>query len=260
MYATERQQFIERLISADGRVTVVALAEQFGVTTETVRRDLAHLEQTGVLRRVHGGAVSRTRVSTAELSLATRSLAQGEAKQAIARAAARLTTRRGEESVYLDAGSTTAAVASALLEGSAPGGSLDIVTHSMTIAHRLAGHPGVSLTAIGGRVRGLTAAAVGADTVAAVERLRPDLAFVGVNGLSAGFGLSTPDPEEAAVKSAIVAAARRVVIVADAEKFEDEYLVSFARWSDVDTLVCDTAPTGDLAAAIAAHDVEVIVA
>ena len=74
----------------------------------------------------------------------------------------------------------------------------------------------------------LTAAAVGADTVRAIGALRPDVAFIGTNGVSAGFGLSTPDPDEAAVKRAIVAAARRVVVVADADKLGAELLVGFA--------------------------------
>ena len=117
--------------------------------------------------------------------------------------------------------------------------------------------PNASLTVIGGRVRGLTAAAVGADTVRAIEAMRPDVAFVGTNGLSAAFGLSTPDPDEAAVKRAIVRSARRVVVVADADKLGRELLVGFAPLSDIDVLVTDAAPDGELSAALADADVEV---
>ena len=130
----------------------------------------------------------------------------------------------------------------------------------MTIAHLLAGAPGIGLTAIGGRVRGLTAAAVGAQTVDAISRLRPDLAFIGTNGLSATFGLSTPDPDEAAVKRAIISAARRVVVLADADKFDAELLISFARLDDLDILATDAAPGGELAERLEAADVEVWVA
>ena len=260
MYATERQQQIEQLIAVDGRVAVVDLADRFGVTTETVRRDLAHLERTGLVRRVHGGAVSRSRVSTVESSFAERASVRSSAKQAIAQAAVELLGSGLDGAVYLDAGTTTAAIAQLLAHESRLAGSLEVVTHSMTVAHTLAGVPHLGLTAIGGRVRGLTAAAVGAQTVEAVSRLRPDTAFVGVNGISGAFGLSTPDPDEAAVKRAIVAAARRIVVVADAEKFDAELLVSFAPLAAVDVLITDVAPQGELARALDDADVEVHVA
>ena len=106
-------------------------------------------------------------------------------------------------------------------------------------------------------MRGLTAAAVGADTVRAIEAIRPDVAFIGTNGVSADFGLSTPDPDEAAVKRAIVRSARRVVVVADADKLGRELLVGFAPLADIDVLVTDAAPDAELSAALAEADVEV---
>ncbi|MDJ1113596.1 DeoR/GlpR family DNA-binding transcription regulator [Microbacterium dauci] len=260
MYATERQQLIEQLIATDGRVSVPDLADRFSVTTETVRRDLAALEAAGVVRRVHGGAVSRSRASTLEPSLAERASQHGPAKDAIAAAAVSLLGQELDGAVYLDAGSTTAAIARLLATDGRPRAGIEVVTHAMTVAQTLAGIPGVGLSVIGGRVRGLTAAAVGAHTVDAIGRLRPDIAFIGANGLSVGFGLSTPDPDEAAVKRAIVAAARRVVVVADADKFDAELLVSFAQLDAVDVLITDLPPQGALALALADADVEVVVA
>lgn len=254
MYATERQQHIERLVAAEGRVAVVDLARRFGVTTETVRRDLDLLETAGAIHRVHGGAVARTRISTAEASLAERTNRRSDAKRAIARRALEAIPAGFEGSVYLDAGTTTAAIAELLAQRPVGRAPLEVVTHSMTVAHLLAGAPGLSLTAIGGRVRGLTAAAVGAQTVDAISRLRPDVAFIGTNGLSAGFGLSTPDPDEAAVKRAILTAARRAIVVADAEKFDAELLVSFGALDAIDVLVSDVAPVGELADALKSAD------
>lgn len=257
MYATERQQVIEELVSIDGRVAVVDLARRFGVTTETVRRDLGQLEAAGTVRRVHGGAVARSRVSTAESSVAERTERRREAKLSIARRALDAVPAGFDGSIYLDAGTTTAALAQLMIERGAGYRPLEVVTHSMTIAHVLAGSAGLSLTAIGGRVRGLTAAAVGSQTVDAISRLRPDIAFIGTNGLSAAFGLSTPDPDEAAVKRAIVAASRRCVVLADADKLEAELLVSFARLDDADVLVTDGSLSRALADAIDAADMEV---
>ncbi|MFS0714850.1 DeoR/GlpR family DNA-binding transcription regulator [Microbacterium sp. 2P01SA-2] len=255
MYAMERQQLIERMLTANGRVAVVDLASRFDVTTETVRRDLAVLEESGVLRRVHGGAVSAERVSTAEPSVAERSQRHSAAKERIAeRALAALPVAAG--SIYVDAGTTTGAFAAALVARGADSG-LEVVTHSMTIAHSLAGASGIGLTAIGGRVRGLTAAAVGSDTVAAISRLRPDVAFLGTNGIARGAGLTTPDPDEAAVKRAVVAGARRVILLVDADKFDAELLVSFADLSDLDVVVTDREPDADLTRALREADVEV---
>ncbi|MCP2636636.1 DeoR/GlpR family DNA-binding transcription regulator [Microbacterium sp. HD4P20] len=256
MYATERHEQIERLLTAQGRVGVVELAERFDVTTETIRRDLDHLESLGALRRVHGGAVGRERASTREPSLAEREQHHGRAKAAIGLRALDALGADFSGSVFLDAGTTTAAVASALIPRLADA-RIEIVTHALTLGHTLAAVPGASLSLIGGRVRGLTAAAVGADTVRAVQALRPDVAFIGTNGVSAGFGLSTPDPDEAAVKHAIVRSARRVVVVADADKLGAELLVGFASLSDIDVLVTDAPPEAELADALADAQVEV---
>ncbi|WP_434812072.1 DeoR/GlpR family DNA-binding transcription regulator [Microbacterium sp. bgisy189] len=255
MYATERQDLIERLVGSDGRVAVIDLAARFGVTTETVRRDLDLLERAGLVRRVHGGAVAPERVSTAESSVIERTARHTGAKRAIA--AAVIATLPPGGSIYLDAGTTTAAVAALLADrrGAAP---VEVVTHSMAVAQILAGVPGVALTAIGGRVRGLTAAAVGSETVSAITRLRPDVAIVGANGLTAAFGVSTPDPDEAAVKRAVVDSSRRVVVAADSSKFGAELLVSFAALSAIDVLATDVAPPGPLAGSLAEADVEVL--
>ncbi|KAA9086933.1 DeoR/GlpR family DNA-binding transcription regulator [Microbacterium radiodurans] len=255
MYATERQQLIERLLADDGRVAVVDLASRFDVTTETVRRDLATLEGAGILRRVHGGAVSPERTSVVEPSVAERSQRHSAAKERIARRALEALPA-GSGSIYLDAGTTTAALAAALA-GDQPAPGREVVTHSMAIAHTLAASPGLGLTAIGGRVRGLTAAAVGADTVSAVSRLRPDVAFLGTNGIGASAGLTTPDPDEAAVKRAIVAGARRIIVLADADKFDAELLVSFADLPELDVIVTDRQPGAVLARALSDADVEV---
>ena len=258
MYAMERQELIGRLLLDEGRVSVIELARRFEVTTETVRRDLDQLERTGALRRVHGGAVTRERDSIAEPTLAERSHRRSAAKSAIARRALEIIGEQFRGSVYLDAGTTTQAVATQLAERlSGASGKVEIVTHAMTLAHSLAGASDADLTVIGGRVRTATAAAVGSDTVRAIERLRPDIAFLGTNGISATFGLSTPDPDEAAVKSAIVRAARRVVVVADADKLGSELLVSFAPLDAIDVLVTDAAPDAELAAALSDAQVEV---
>lgn len=258
MYATERQNRIADGIAARGRVSVVELSGDFGVTTETIRRDLAALEGAGVLRRVHGGAIAPARASLVEPSLVERSATSGAAKSAIAARALDAIGTGYRGSVMIDAGSTTGLMAQLMPAHVRHTDSLvDVVTHAIPIAHTLSDVAGIGLSVVGGQVRGLTAAAVGPSTVRVLEGLRPDLAFIGVNGLSADFGLSTPDPGEAAVKSAIVRAARRVIVLADASKFGTESLVRFGLLDDIDILVTDEAPDAALTRALDEAQVEV---
>jgi DeoR family fructose operon transcriptional repressor len=255
MFAEERYRQISHLVSADGRVTVAGLSSRFGITKETVRRDLALLENDGVLRRVHGGAIAGSGATTNEPSLTSRASQHSPEKKRIAQAALAMTPVTG--AVVLDAGSTTGALAAVLAEETRP--ELAVVTNSVSIAALVSGAGG-SVELVGGRVRALTSAAVGSSTVAHFSRLRADIAFVGANGIAAGFGLSTPDVDEAAVKTAIVRSARRVVLLADSSKFSEETLISFANLEDIDALITDRAPRGSLADALSDADVEVIVA
>lgn len=267
MFAEERQRLIAARVSEAGRVSVTELAERFAITTETVRRDLAALEQAGILRRVHGGAVPAESASTAETTLSERLVQHLSQKLLIAEAAAGLLESSRPGSILVDAGSTTEALVDVMLQRAAHrqngarqsgGPEQVIITNALPIADKLAASPAHAVHLLGGRIRGLTRAAVGPETVDAVERLRPDLAVVGTNGVHAAFGLSTPDTEEAAVKAAFVRAARRVVVLADASKLGVETLVQFARLDQIDAIVTDASPESDLAAALESAGVEVV--
>jgi DeoR family fructose operon transcriptional repressor len=270
VFAEERQQLIVGLIYASGRASVTDLAERFSITTETIRRDLAALEAAGSVRRVHGGAVSPDRISTTEESILERTVQRQPEKTRIAEAALALIPQGLTGSILIDAGSTTEALAellSARAAGAAVTGNvpasdaeLVVITHSLPIASKLSGQPGIALHLLGGKVRGLTQAAVGQSTVEAARRIRPDIAFIGTNGIHAAFGLSTPDPEEAAVKAAFVQSARRIVVLADSSKLDAETLVQFASLKDLDTVITDKQPSRELADALAEAGVEVVVA
>ncbi|QEU93764.1 DeoR/GlpR family DNA-binding transcription regulator [Streptomyces kanamyceticus] len=251
MYAPERQQEILRLARDGGRVDVLSLAEEFKVTAETIRRDLKALDRAGLVRRVHGGAIPAGRLDF-EPDLAEREGTAADEKDRIARAA--LVELPAEGSVILDAGSTVARVAAALpLEST-----LTVVTHGLPTAARLADHPGIQLHLIGGRVRQRTRAAVDAWALRAYGEIRADVLFLAANGFSVGGGLTTPDLAEAAVKRAAVAAARRVVLLADSAKHGQEHFARFGDLSDVDLLITDTGLDPDDAAAIESAGTEVV--
>jgi DeoR family transcriptional regulator, fructose operon transcriptional repressor len=262
VFAEERQALIANLVSNLKRVTVAELAARFEITPETVRRDLDSLELARRLRRVHGGAVAIDRMSMSEPSLDERTTTRQVEKARIAAAAAQMIPASRTGSIILDSGSTTALLAGHLTRWvpENPGDQLLVITNSLPTAATLAANEQLQLHILGGRVRGLTGAIVGTSTTAQLESLRPDIAFIGTNGVDAEFGFSTPDAVEAAVKTAIVRSARRVVALADSSKLDEQTLVRFATLGDIDTLITDAEPSSALSAALEAADVEVVIA
>jgi DeoR family fructose operon transcriptional repressor len=255
MYAEERQQAMAQLVAERGRLSVNVLAEQYDITTETVRRDLSTLERMGLVRRVHGGAISANSLTVIESGIAERDSANTVQKERIARAALELLPPPGS-TILLDAGSTTNRLASLLPRDLR----LTVVTHAVPVAARLAGNPRIELILLPGRVRTTTQAAVGADTVSALAHLRADVVFLGTNGLSVDHGLSTPDRDEAATKRAMVASARRGVVLADATKIGIESTLRFAGLDEVDVLVTDDGIGDTDRRALADAGLEVVVA
>ena len=255
MYAEERQQAMAELVAERGRLSVNLLAEEYDVTTETVRRDLSALERMGLVRRVHGGAVPASSLTVIESGLVERDSANTAEKERIARAALELLPPAGS-TVLIDAGSTTQRFASLLPRDHR----LVVVTHAVPIAARLVSHPQIELHLLPGRVRTTTQAAVGADTVAALTGLRADAVFLGTNGVSVGHGLSTPDHDEAATKRAMVASSRQVVVLADASKVGAESPVRFAELAEVDVLVTDAGVDADERLGLTRTGLEVVVA
>jgi DeoR family fructose operon transcriptional repressor len=253
MYAEERAQQILSRARSDGRVEVSSLAHVLDVTQETIRRDLDRLERQGLLRRVHGGAIAVNRLDF-EPGLIQRDATAAPQKGRIARAALAFVPARG--TVLLDAGTTTARIAAAL----EPAGDLTVVTNSLPIASLLATRPRLTVQLVGGRVRGATMAAVDTWALDSLAALTVDVAIVGTNGFSVARGLTTPDLAEAAVKSAMVRAGRRVVVVADSGKFGYDQFARFADLADADVLVTDTDLDAEARDAVAATGPEVVLA
>lgn len=251
MYAEERQQEIVDRARKAGRVDVATLAEQFDVTAETVRRDLTALERQGLLRRVHGGAIPVERLGF-EPALATRDAASSGEKDRIAKAAlAELPT---EGAILLDAGTTTARLAEALPMDR----ELTVVTNALPIAITLATRPNITVHLLGGRVRGRTMATVDAWAARLLADTFVDVAFMGANGISVERGLTTPDVAEAGVKRAMIASARRTVVLADHTKVGVDHFARFGAISDVDVLVTDSGIDAELALDLDSAGVRVV--
>ncbi|MGH2698161.1 MAG: DeoR/GlpR family DNA-binding transcription regulator [Actinomycetota bacterium] len=251
MYAAERQQRILEQARGRGRVDVADLAGSLSVTGETIRRDLTALERHGLLRRVHGGAIPLDRLGF-EPGLATRDAVMTAEKERIAKAA--LEELPTEGSILLDAGTTTARLAEALSADR----DLTVVTNSLPIAMKLSTRPNLTMLFLGGRVRGRTLAAVDIWALRALEETFVDVAFMGTNGFSVERGLTTPDPTEAAVKRAMIGAARRAVVLADHSKFGNDNLMRFGSLRDVETLITDTGLDEELVSEIGGTGVRVV--
>lgn len=240
MYAPERHQQILARARSEGRVDVASLAIELDVTPETVRRDLTALERHGLVRRVHGGAIPVERLGF-EPGIADREGVLSGEKERIAKAA--LDELPDGGAIILDAGTTTVRLAELLPSDR----ELTVVTHALPVATVLATRQGMTLHLVGGTVRGRTLAAVGTWALRDLSDIHADVAFLGTNGISVEHGLTTPDLAEAAVKRALVAAARRTVVLADHTKVGRADFVHVAPIGAVDTLITDAGVDAELA-------------
>ncbi|GAA3801438.1 DeoR/GlpR family DNA-binding transcription regulator [Sphaerisporangium flaviroseum] len=251
MYAEERQQEILRRARAIGRVDVVTLGEEFAVTTETIRRDLTVLERAGVLRRVHGGAIPVERLGF-EPELAARDEVMTAEKERIAKAAVAELPEDG--AIIIDAGSTTGRLVRILPADR----ELTVIVNSPPLATVLATRANLNVIMLGGRLRGRTLATVDDWALRPLSRLNVDVAFMAANGCSVAKGLTTPDPAEAAIKRAMIKAAKRSVLLADHTKFADTYLARFASVHEIDVVITDTGLDPATVADVVAAGPEVI--
>ncbi|MGP9724136.1 DeoR/GlpR family DNA-binding transcription regulator [Corynebacterium sp. AOP40-9SA-29] len=257
MYAPQRQDVIAGQIQDLGGASVSELAERYGVSAETIRRDLDTLERQQRVTRVHGGAVPYRVHSGNEHTVATRATSSKDAKVRIAAAAAGHFPPSGG-SVLVDSGTTTALLCQHLAERT----DLTVVTNSVLLSYELSlqgpSTDGRRLHLVGGRVRGITQSVVGAESVSGLRGLRADVAFLGANGVTTDFGFSTPDPSEAQTKAAMTGAARRRIALVDRSKLGEELLCAFATVEDVDLLITDAPPDNPVVRGLRQQGMDVI--
>lgn len=230
-----RQKRFDRilaLLSTEGSVTVTAIANELNVSSASIRRDLALLEQQRLLVRTHGGAVAHG--VTYELPLRYRAGRQELEKRQIAAEAA--TRVNGDRStVGLTGGTTTTEVARCLLHHK----NLTIVTNALNIASELVVRPNVKLVVTGGVARTQSYELCGPIGEAALSGLNLDVAFVGVDGISAEAGFTTHHEVEAHTNRVLLGRARYVVVVADSTKIGRVAFSRICSFDDVHELITD---------------------
>lgn len=252
-FQSERQDEIAQLITELGRVEVAELATRFGVTAETIRRDLSELQDQRLARRVHGGAVVFDTAGFEPL-LSVRDELNTEEKRRIARRAIEELPKSG--TILIDSGSTLTRFAEVIPRQH----NLRVVTNSIHTVLALADREWSEIVVLGGRLRINTFAMVDEQTVDQVEQLVADTLFISCDGLSADRGLTTPYRDEASLKQAMIRSARRVVVLADHTKFDRDQYARFADWSDVDLLITNTEADAAILAEIESRGPEIALA
>lgn len=246
----DRQHAIYLLALRQGSVDVADLARRYGVTTETIRRDLSDMQQRNLLRRVHGGAVPVERINHEPL-LAARDVVNAEEKLRIAAKAVDEVPERG--SVIIDSGSTTQRLADLFpVERD-----VHVVTNSLTAALTLSRRGVKKLTVLGGAVRTNTLAMVDDTTRSELQYMAIDVLFISCDGLSFQHGLTTPYREEHTIKRAMIERAHKVVAMVDESKFGNVQMFGFAAFDEIDVLVTDTRVEQEAVDFLSSHGITV---
>jgi DeoR/GlpR family transcriptional regulator of sugar metabolism len=204
----ERQERIMERLRRHGRVIAADLAVEFRISEDSIRRDLRELAARGLCKRVYGGAL----LMTSAPPIAERRREDVERKRALAAVAVTLVSPH--QILFIDAGSTNSAIASALPEGQ----DLTVVTNAPDVALAVIGRPGFEVLTIGGRIDPDIGGAIGSMALRQIQGIRADLCFPGVCAADAQTGLWTLDAEEVVLKRTMIEASGETVLVATREK------------------------------------------
>ena len=245
-----RQEEIIAIARKHGRVNVEELASRFDVSPQTIRKDLNELCDQRLLTRFHGGAIIASGVENLAYE-ARRSLAEAE-KRAIGDAAAALIP--DSSSLFINIGTTTEEVARALRDHS----DLMVITNNLHVATMLYPHPRMEVIVAGGPVRRGDGAVVGAHAFDLISQFKVDTAVIGVSAIDPDGTLLDFDLREVRVAKAIIANARKVLLVADRSKFERSAPARIGHLRDVDVFVTDSLPSDHWRDLCAREEVKVV--
>lgn len=231
VFQNERHDYIVELVNVRGRIRIAELVDHFSVSEPTIRRDLTILEERGLLKRTHGGAIAVR--SPVESELDIRSVRNAEAKELVARAC--LGQIHDGDAIFLDSGTTILRISQKLA-----GRYITVLTNSIGVAEAVADLPTVAHVLLGGRLRRVGGSVVGALAIENLERFTVNVAFIGISGFSEA-GLTVADPDEAQLKAEIIDHARKVIVPIDHTKVGVTHFARICELGDVDTVIIDQA-------------------
>jgi DeoR family transcriptional regulator, aga operon transcriptional repressor len=252
LLAQERRNSILEILERDGRATVGELVKSFRVSAVTVRADLDALAAIGALQRSHGGAVKQT-AGPIDYPITFKQAQHHGEKQRIARAAADLI--RPEQTIILDSGSTTAEIAREIRTRKLK---LTVITNALNVALELCHAPQVAIVMLGGLMRPSSLCMAGPQAEHAVQSLRADHLFLGIDAIHPDIGLCTPDILEAQLNALMMRVSNEVTAVADFSKFQRRSLSLIAEVQALDRLITDDKADRAAIAEIRARGVEVM--
>lgn len=253
MELTPRQTELIEAVRASGPLSIETLAERFGVTLQTVRRDVRLLADSGLLARFHGG-VRLAGSTTENIAYRQRQALASEGKARIARTMARRIPNGC--SLIMNIGTTIEAVAHELRHHQG----LRVITNNLHIAALLSTNRDCEVIVAGGMVRSNDQGIVGEATVDFIRQFKVDIGLIGISGIEADGTLRDYDFREVKVARAIIEQSREVWLAADHSKFNRPAMVELGSLRDVDILFTDEAPPTAFADLLSSADVEYVVA
>ncbi len=247
-----RRAEIVTLVQRRGFVTIEALAQQFAVTPQTIRRDINELAEAGLLERHHGGAALPSSVQN--IAYSSRQVLHLEAKQRIARAVADHVPNRASLSINI--GTTNEEIAKALMAHDG----LSVITNNLNVANIMAAKEDFQVIIAGGVVRARDRGIVGEATIDSIRQFRVDIAVIGISAIDLDGTLLDFDYREVKVAQTIIRHARRVFLAADHSKFGRPAMARLGEMSEIDTFFTDLSPPPELTAVLETAGTRLVVA
>lgn len=250
---SKRHAEILQRLRVNGYTSVETIASELGVSDMTVRRDLALLQELGLISRHHGGATPVSDAGKIEMPYQLRITENIEKKRRIGKTAAALV--QDSDVVIIDAGTTSLEVARNLSQNR-----LTVITNGTEILDCLAERSDIGLISTGGLLRWESQCYVGPLTLRAIKSVNANIAFITITGLSVTKGLTTRDMDIAEIKRAIMGAAEKIVLVMDSTKMHKHTLTTVATLDEIDALVTDNELSPEDRKRLEVEGVQVIVA
>lgn len=248
----DRMDLIMDILARKGYQSVNELASELKVSDMTVRRYLDRLEERDLIKRTHGGAFAGQEMT--EVDFRIRETEFRAQKEAIGRAA--FAVIQPGESVFIDAGSTAAFLASAINDAKR----ITVVTNSLVVAHTLESRASVQCILLGGTVHGATHSTVGQMSDESLGQFRFNRAFMGASAIDLSAGLSQGTFEEIPIKRKAARQSSQVVVLADSSKFDKQVTFLFMSLDQVNAVITDAGLKPDIAQAIRDRGIELITA
>jgi DeoR family glycerol-3-phosphate regulon repressor len=251
MPQNKRQSALVDLVQDKGFIAIDQLVQHFDVTPQTIRRDLNHLADVGLIIRHHGGAEAKS--TTANTSYQSRKILNLEAKESIAKALVKMIPNGA--SLFINIGTTTELVARALLNHQG----LNIVTNNIHVATILAAKEDFTVIVAAGEVRHRDGGIIGEATCDFISQFQMDFGIIGISAISLDGSLLDFDFREVKVAQAIINNSDSVILATDHSKFGRSAMVKQANISQIDHLITDRQPPAEIVEILTSNQINTLV-